>query len=150
MFWQCWKKISFSFVLLSLPLFAEKIKITANEVFFQNNTLIYKGNVLVKTTQNQTLSCNILKVFLDSHGKIQVIKADKNVEYIDTKMKAYGNQAEIKPKEKVIILIGNATVIGKKGILKGGKIIYCYQNQTTIVLSSPQQKRVEGVFFIEK
>lgn len=127
--------------------FAEKFHIQSDKLNAEKDKVIYIGNVIVVTETGKKLKCDKLIVFLNKAGKVEKIMAIGHVFYKDKNFKATGNIALYYPKIKIIVLEGNALIVGNRGIIKGEKIVYNLQTGIVDVKSS---KRVQSVIDIDR
>ncbi len=135
-----------SFLLFSIPLWAEKINIIAKSFTGEKDKIVYRGNVKLITQSGKKIFCDRLIVFLTKDGKVDKIVAGGNVIYKDGKYTATGNVMIYYPNKKEVVLQGNAVVKTKHGVLQGDKIVY---NLKTGAVDVKSQSTVSGVFVIE-
>ncbi|NPB04976.1 MAG: hypothetical protein GXO08_01150 [Aquificae bacterium] len=138
--------ILLSIVLLALPLWAERISITAKSFTGEKDRIIYKGDVKVTTESGKEIRCDRLTVYLSPEGKVERIVAAGGVIYKDKKYTATGDLMTYYPKKKEVILEGNAVVKTDRGVLKGDRIVYNIETGSVDVQS---RSSVTGVFVID-
>lgn len=114
------------------------IYIEANSMDYQDNTIIYKGNV-VATKGDSKLTAQNLIIYLDKNKKIEKIIASGNAVYTSPDKQAKGDTIEYDMKNDIITITGNAEVVDKGNIVKGDKIVY-YKKQDKAIASGKRVK----------
>ena len=138
----------FLFIVFNTSVNAKKVNITADSFESKQDLLIYKGHVKAILSQNKTITCDTLKIYLKG-GKVLKIEAIGSVVYKDGEYTAVGNRMIYKPSVKKVYLLGNATVNSPKGVLKGDKIVYDLKTKSMDVITS-KSKRVSSVLILDE
>jgi lipopolysaccharide export system protein LptA len=125
--------------------FPVNIEADGVKYFGKEQYSIFSGNVKA-TYKDMKLYADIMKVVFDSNKEVENIFCTGNVKMVKEGMYSLSKEAEIKVKENILILKGNAKVWQGENYLEGEEVIV-YNNDNRVVVNRAENKRVKVIFY---
>ncbi|MEF3254885.1 MAG: lipopolysaccharide transport periplasmic protein LptA [Deferribacterales bacterium] len=125
--------------------FPVNIESDAVQYFGKEMYSIFTGNVKV-TYKDMKVFADSMKVFFDSNREVDKIVCTGNVKMVREGMYSLSKEAEMKMKENVLILRGDAKVWQGENYLEGNEVIV-YNNDNRVVVNKSESKRVRVIFY---
>ncbi|MGC9062624.1 LptA/OstA family protein [Calditerrivibrio sp.] len=138
------------FLLFSVLIFADEkfpVNIEADSVkyFGKEQYSLFTGNV--KATYKDTkVYSDSMKVVFDSKKEVEFIYFTGNVKMVKEGMYSLSKEAELKMKDNILVLKGDAKVWQGENYLEGEEVIV-YNNDNRVVVNRAENKRVKVIFY---
>ncbi len=139
------------FVLFFISfLYAEEkfpVNIEADSVkyFGKEQYSIFSGNVRATYKDMKVFSENMRVVF-NNKREVETIFCTGNVKMVKEGMYSLSKEAEMKVKDNILILKGDAKVWQGENYLEGEEVIV-YNNDNRVVINRAENKRVKVIFY---
>ncbi|MCX8084947.1 MAG: lipopolysaccharide transport periplasmic protein LptA [Calditerrivibrio sp.] len=106
---------------------------------------LFIGNVRA-THKEMKLFADEMKVVFDKNREVETIFCTGNVKMVKEGMYSLSKEAEIRLKENVLVLKGDAKVWQGENYLEGNEVIV-YNNDNRVIVNKAENKRVKVIFY---
>jgi lipopolysaccharide export system protein LptA len=134
-------------ILMSAPVFAEEVKITADSFTIAENRqqAEFKGNVVLVQPKLRVTSDQMIIYYGKGAGDIKQVDANGRVHLVTPDQDVTGDKGVYDPKSRTMRVTGNVVVINEQGRVTGPELLVNLATNTTEFITRGGG-RVTGVF----